>query len=104
VEYIKRAGHDVETAKNGREALDMFDPDVHDLVVTDQGMPGLTGQQMAVAITHRNADTPVILLTGFGEMSNAPGSRPEGVDLVLQKPVTLEGLKRAIVGVLTGSA
>ncbi len=104
VEYIKRSGHEVETSKNGREALDMFDPDVFDVVITDQGMPGLTGSQMAVAVKHRNIDTPVILLTGFGEMSNAPGSRPEGVDLVLQKPVTLEGLKRAIAGVMSGSA
>ena len=43
---------------------------------------------------------PIILLTGFGNMMQAAGEKPPGVDLVLAKPVTIAGLQSALASVV----
>jgi FixJ family two-component response regulator len=46
-------------------------------------------------------DTPVILLTGFGDLMNAAGEKPDGVDMVVKKPIRLATL-REVLAKLTG--
>ncbi len=95
-EYLTGDGHSVETAINGHDGLDKFRADWFDLVVTDQGMPGMSGTQLAAAIKQVTTNTPVILLTGFGDMIKVSGERPAGVDVILSKPVTLPTLRQAL--------
>jgi CheY-like chemotaxis protein len=57
-------GHCADLAANGPEALRMFDPDAHDVVLTDLLMPGMTGLELIEAILRRRADTPIIMITG----------------------------------------
>ena len=59
-------GHEVETAGDGKEALEILDKGCFDLVITDQSMPGMTGEELAVVVKERCPKTAVILLTGFG--------------------------------------
>jgi CheY-like chemotaxis protein len=95
-ECLKGDGHTTMTAANGREALELFRKTPADLVLTDQSMPGMNGVQLSVAIKELAPQTPVILLTGFGEEMNAAGSAPGGVDLVVGKPVSGSDLRKAI--------
>ncbi len=98
-EHLERDGHQVVTAGDGTEALTAFHAAPFDLLLTDQAMPGMNGQALAAAIKEAKPSTPVILLSGFGDMLGAP--TPGGdVDLILSKPVTLLELRRAIAGVL----
>jgi CheY-like chemotaxis protein len=71
-----------------------------DVVILDRAMPGLSGDQVAVAIKEFKPDLPVILLTGFGNMMQAAGETPPGIDLVLGKPVTIAGLRAALAQVV----
>jgi PAS domain S-box-containing protein len=89
-------GHTVESATNGVEGLVKFGAGRFDLVVTDRAMPGMGGDQLAATIERSAPDTPVIMLTGFGDLMDARGDQPPGVDAVVGKPVTLDGLARAI--------
>jgi DNA-binding NtrC family response regulator len=100
-QYLARDGHTVETAMNGRDGLEKFSAGEFDLVITDRAMPEMSGDHLAAAIKNVAPETPVILITGFGELMNATGERPDGVEVVLGKPVTLAALRQAIVGVLT---
>ncbi|OGG53254.1 MAG: hypothetical protein A3F84_05090 [Candidatus Handelsmanbacteria bacterium RIFCSPLOWO2_12_FULL_64_10] len=98
-EYLTGDGHTVETASSGREGIEKFRADRFDLVVTNRAMPGLSGDRLAGLVKEVAPDTPVILLTGFSEFMDAAGERPEGVDLVLSKPLTLAALREAVARV-----
>jgi CheY-like chemotaxis protein len=93
---LVRDGHTVDAAVDGREALVRLGQRHYDLVITDRAMPGLSGDHLALAIQKEHPETPVILLTGFGEFMNAAGEKPEGVRLVLSKPVTVQALRDAV--------
>jgi signal transduction histidine kinase/DNA-binding response OmpR family regulator len=106
-EFLTIDRHVVERATNGQEALDKFlanlaqdDPSVRfDLVITDLAMPQMSGDRLAMAIKKVSPNTPIILLTGLGEMLRASGEQPEGVDLVVAKPISIAALQKAIAQV-----
>jgi len=95
--YLRVDGHAIEAAGNGQEALAKFQPDAFDLVITDRAMPEMGGDQLAAELERRGSTTPVIMLTGLGDLMNEVGERPTGVDLVVAKPVTLAELRAAVV-------
>ena len=96
-EYLRADGHEVEVACDGNEALTKFDPERFDLVVTDQSMPGMSGVQLARAINESAPGTPVILLTGFGDEMRDTGTLPEGICLIVGKPISAADLRRAVL-------
>ncbi len=102
-EYLMSDGHSTVCASRGDEALEQFRADRFDLVLTDQSMPNMNGGQLAGAVKAISPNTPVILLTGFGDEMLAMGGRPEGVDLVLGKPVSHADLRQAIYRVFRGT-
>ncbi len=100
VAQLNTQAHTVETASNGREGLDRFEAGRFDLVVTDRAMPEMGGDQLAATIEQSAPGTPVIMLTGFGDLMAAKGEHPVGVDAVVSKPVTLDSLTQAILKVI----
>ena len=66
-EFVQLLGHDVDVAVDGRDGLARFDPLVHDLVITDFLMPGLTGLEIAEAIRRAGHTTPIVLISGSAE-------------------------------------
>ncbi len=100
-EYLRRDDHAVSTADSGREGLEKFDEGGFDLVVTDLALEEMSGQQMATEIKARQANMPVILLTGFADTLLGSGEKPAGIDLVLRKPLVPGDLWRAMAQVMT---
>lgn len=94
--YLSHDGHTAEEAASGGEALEKFFSGYYDLVITDRSMPGMSGDQVALAIRKGSPRTPVVLLTGFGDLMHTTGENPDGVDLILSKPFTLESLRGAV--------
>ncbi len=102
-ECLLRDWHTVETAGNGREALAKMDDHDFDLVITDQAMANMNGEQLAAAVKARTSETRVILLTGFHTVTDDE-AKPLAVDLILSKPATIADLRRAIHKVTQDSA
>jgi signal transduction histidine kinase len=101
VECVRSEQHEVETAVNGRDGFEKYNKGQFDLVITDQGMPEMNGNQMAAAIKQVSPATPIIMLTGNWQMvSSEEEQAAAAVDLVLGKPVTKSGLREAIVKVI----
>jgi signal transduction histidine kinase/FixJ family two-component response regulator len=98
-EFLALEGHRVHLAENGRAALDAFRAQRFDAVVTDRAMPELDGDQLAAAIKAESPATPIIMLTGHGDVMRAVGDRPAGIDLVLSKPATLAKIREALAKV-----
>ncbi|HLF49483.1 MAG TPA: response regulator [Methylomirabilota bacterium] len=90
-DMMRGEGHAVTTATNGDEALAIFDPKGHDVVITDLGMPKMNGWEVAERIKARSPDTAVFILTGWGEGVAAHESM-QFVDRVIAKPVSADAL------------
>jgi len=94
---LTSAGHTVVSAASGREALELFEREPVDVVVTDLGMPGMTGLALAEEVKRRRP-VPVLLLTGWADELDA--AHAHHVDVLLAKPVTRErlvgGLAKAV--------
>jgi len=99
-EYLAADRHEVETATDGHDGLDKLRTGKFDLIVTDRSMPRMSGDQLAVAAKRLRPETPIVLLTGFGDMMADQGERPEGVDLIVSKPLTLTALRAAMTKVI----
>jgi CheY-like chemotaxis protein len=98
-DFLGILGYAVTAAGNWAEGMAMFDQMVHDLVVTDLVMPGLSGWDVVDAVRRRKPDTPVILVSGSGTDEDAKRALREGL-LILAKPVELRKLEEAIKGML----
>lgn len=96
-QYLLVDGHTVETAINGREGLEKFREGKFDLVITDRQMPDMNGDRLAADIKQIAPRQPVIMLTGYGNLMKYAGEMPEGVDLLLSKPITLNDFREALV-------
>jgi len=90
------AGHSVEVARSGQEAIARLGAESFDLVMTDLAMPGLTGWDVARAVKDRSPATRVVLVTGFGVELSPEDLKAHGVDLVLAKPLKLEDVDTAV--------
>lgn len=69
---LSRAGHDIETCKDGQEAMDTFSKNTYDLVLTDILMPERDGLELAKFIRdyddEQKSKTPILAITGGGSL------------------------------------
>jgi CheY-like chemotaxis protein len=87
-------GHSVVQAPGGREGLGLLEAGIPvDLVLTDLRMPQMTGWDVVRDVRARWPHVRIGLITGTPE---ALWERREPVDLVIAKPVTVDGLNEAI--------
>jgi len=90
---LSHAGHTVLTAASGREALTIFNREPIDLVISDLGMPGMTGLGLAAEL-RRIRRVPIVLLTGWAQELEPAAA--EDIDTILAKPFSREKLFEAI--------
>ena len=100
--FMSLDGHTVVTAKDRQEALEAFKKASFDILVTDRAMPKMNGSDLAAQVKNLSPHTPVILLTGFGDIIKAEGGQVKNIDAVVSKPVTIatlrESLEKAMLG------
>jgi two-component system cell cycle response regulator CpdR len=89
-------GHKVVTAGNAKEALTLFEQEKFDVVITDYTMPGMKGDELALALKVRLPEQPVIMLTAHAEMLKSQAAPLAGVDQLVSKPFQLADLREAI--------
>lgn len=89
-------GHEAVAVASAHDALDILDSREWDLVLTDQGMPGMTGRELAHQIRKRNADLPILLLTGDTDIDVNPAE----ISRVLTKPFKIADVE-AVIAELT---
>jgi CheY-like chemotaxis protein len=72
--------------------------------LSDLGMPGMTGWEVARAVKARRTDLPVVLITGWGENPERSPSDRGTADLVIAKPVTSGSLRAALARVVAAAS
>ncbi|SHK78329.1 hybrid sensor histidine kinase/response regulator [Rhodothermus profundi] len=85
-------GHTVVQAASATEALRQLQHTSFDIVFTDQGMPEISGLELARRIREQHPELPIVLITGDTEVQAERGL----VNAILQKPFRLETLAQLI--------
>ena len=91
-EILEMQGYRAVSAFNASEALEKFDKDNFDILVTDFRMEGMNGVELAKKVHAKSPETPVIIVTGYG-----PIGGDKDVSVCLDKenlfPALLEKIK-----------
>ena len=91
-EILEMQGYRAVSAYSAKEALEKFDQQDFDILVTDFKMEGMNGVELAHKVRERSPETPVIIVTGYGPVDGG-----KDVAACLQKedlfPALLEKIK-----------
>ena len=93
---LRLRGHSVEEASGGPEALAKLADHPFDLVVTDLGMPEMSGHELAYRIRQHHPHLRIVLLTGHTDADD----KSANVDVVVKKPFQIDALDATIHRVL----
>ncbi len=101
-ELLSTLGYTVEVHTNSQDALHAFrhDPQRFDLVITDQAMPGLTGEALSRELLRIRPELPIILCTGFSHIMTAEKAKALGIQAYLMKPLAIRDLAPIVRHVL----
>lgn len=89
---IRAAGLDVKTFPSAREFLDQGPPEGPGCLVLDVRMPGLGGLDLQAELNSRNIETPIIFITGHGDIPMSVKAMKEGAVDFLTKPFKVKDL------------
>ncbi len=93
-------GYDVETAVDGRIALQKVWADQPGAVITDVVMPMMSGLELLGALRVEKPGMPVIVVTGQNSLDTAARATQEGAYAFLRKPVDASRLKSVLARAL----
>jgi PAS domain S-box-containing protein len=101
---LRSLGYSVTAIADPIRALEILkaDPRGHDVLVTDQNMPGMTGMELAREAMALNPALPVILCTGFSSAVGEAEALASGIRKVCMKPVKKLEMGMTLRSVLDG--
>lgn len=89
---LEEAGITCERAMTGEQALDTINPDLHDLVVLDRGLPDMEGLDILKILREEGVKIPVLVLTAMDELGDKVEGLNSGADDYLVKPFEMDEL------------
>ncbi|AUG09675.1 sigma-54 dependent transcriptional regulator [Pseudomonas sp. S09G 359] len=99
-QWLSLSGFDVQLFSRAEECLAKLPKDFPGVILSDVRMPGLSGLELLAEVQRRDADVPVILLTGHGDVPMAVEAMRDGAYDFLEKPFSpdalLNSLRRAL--------
>lgn len=109
---LRRDGYEVTEARNGRELRALVGAQITgpnspfsvDLVITDIRMPGPSGLRVLEELRSREWNTPLMVISAFGDASAYDEARRLGVTAVFDKPFDLDDFRTAVLNLVDPSA
>jgi CheY-like chemotaxis protein len=98
---LRHAGFDVSTADSAPSALEAALGQQFDVVISDIGMPGMNGYELARALRAipEYSVTPLVAVTGFAMYDDRDRATEAGFNVHLSKPIDPVDLTQAISGI-----
>jgi DNA-binding NtrC family response regulator len=93
---LKHAGYVVDTAENGKQAIEKAAAKFYNLALIDIRLPDMEGTELLTALKETTPRMVKIILTGYPALQNAVTAINKGVDSYLIKPVNTDELLRLI--------
>lgn len=98
---LSRAGHQVHTAGDGHEALELYRGGDYDLVCLDLDMPRLDGIGLTRAVRAEEEDgVPILLITASGTPADVAEAHAAGITAVMGKPFRPAHLREQVASLL----
>jgi DNA-binding NtrC family response regulator len=91
--HLKKAGHEVDVAKDGIEALEAVDKGAYDAVILDLKMPRLDGLSVLRRLRETHPNVPIVMITAHGAIDSAIEATRLGARAYLSKPFDLRELQ-----------
>jgi len=89
---LRSAGYEVEAVTSGGAALELLKTNTYDVVITDLKMSPVDGLAVLNTAKQTNADTEVVIVTGYGTIATAVEAMRQGAFDFVTKPVAIEHL------------
>lgn len=101
---LERLGYEVTAVMGSVEGLATFqnEPELFDIVITDQTMPIITGIDLSQRILQMRPDIPIILCTGYSSLITEEKAKAMGIKGFAMKPLAKKDIARLIRKVLDG--
>ncbi len=93
---LTREGYKVASASDGRDALNMLNKQMYDLIVSDIQMPGMGGLELLKNIKDVSPDTEVIMITAYASTETAVEAMKEGAYDYITKPFKVDEIRLII--------
>ncbi len=98
---LSRMGHEVTVVADGKAALELLEQQSFDLIISDQRMPEMTGQELLAAVQGRFPQTPLVMITAYGTIMQAVEAMQLGAADFVTKPFSADDLERIVERVLS---
>jgi DNA-binding response OmpR family regulator len=95
-------GHNITTAKNGRDALALAQKTRYDLIVMDVMMPFMDGYHVAAEVSQSKDAPPILLLTSRDFDQDQAAIKGSGATAFLSKPFEITELLRVVSELVAG--
>ncbi len=95
-DLLSMSGHDVYVAADGEIGLKYLQSDTFDLLITDLGLPGITGWDLARASKRYQVDVPIISISSWQGKEAEEKTREYGIDIAIWKPFRIDQVHQAI--------
>ena len=83
---MKSVKLNVETYSSAQEFIDSYDPEKPGCLLTDMRMPGISGLEIQKILSSRNILIPIIVITGYAEVTDAVQAMKNGAIDFIEKP------------------
>ncbi len=90
--YLENEGFEVSQATDGQEALEIYEEQHFDILITDVMMPIKDGNELAKSIRRHNKDIPILMLTALESIEDKEKGFISGSDDYMVKPVDMKEL------------
>lgn len=98
--YFSLQGYVIEVTDSGEDALQLLGGFQYDVIVLDFHLPGITGQEVCRTYRSTGGQTPIIFLTGKGDVATLESVLDSGADDYLTKPFNVRELSARIRAIL----
>jgi len=95
-EMLSLRGHGVSLAPDGECALKQLQSESFDLMITDLGLPGITGWELAQASKRYQTDMPIIAISSWQGKEAEEKIGEYGIDVMIWKPFRFDQILDAI--------
>jgi two-component system response regulator (stage 0 sporulation protein F) len=103
-ELFNKEGWEVRVAADGREAVDLVEQMVPDIILMDVKMPIMNGLEASQAILQKHGSVPIIMMTAYGEIEVVKKALDAGVRKCITKPFDIMVLKDMVSNLLNEQA
>lgn len=98
--YLTDSGYEAISCKDGKEALEVFESQSVDMVITDVMMPNVDGFELASKIRLTDKSVPILFMTALGDKPSKQYAYKIGIDDYVEKPFDAEILMLRVAALL----